>query len=741
MKTTKEAGKILSDTIELAAARSHEYITPEHFLLVLCKNAFFQDAFELCGGNISRLENDLELYLTENLVRKEGAQPQITDGFEFILSNAYKKMLTSEKDIIETQHLVHCLLDLKESHALYYMQRQGVDIVEFFTLICHQEGDEFGMAKEQPDGRNSDDQKKSAKDNWKKYVECLNDVADQQNPLIGRENELERTIQILCRKEKNNPLHIGEAGVGKTAITYGLARLLKQDRVPDLLKGAQVFAVDLGGMLSGTQYRGDFEKRFKEVMEGISAENKSIVYFDEIHNIVGAGAVNGGSFDVSNMLKPYLSSGRIRFIGATTYEEYKKYFSKSKSLVRRFQNVDIKEPDLLQAEQILEGLKKHYEEFHGVKYAKGVMAYAVSQSAKYMNERCLPDKAIDLIDEAGAYRQLHPLEQKNQTVGKKLIDEILAKICNIPKQTVEDDEIRQLKTLDKRISEQVFGQQEAVDQVVSAIRFSRAGLLEDGKPLASLLFVGPTGVGKTEVANTLAKELGVELIRFDMSEYAEKHAVAKLIGAPAGYVGYEEGGLLTEAIRKKPHAVLLLDEIEKAHGDIYNILLQVMDYATLTDNQGRKADFRNVIIIMTSNAGASKVGKSQIGFGTSSFNTDAMMDEVNRIFQPEFRNRLTRIVTFSFINQDMADQITHKKLKQLANRLKERQVVFQYSKKTVDYIKEKGISREFGAREIDRVINHEVKPLLVDRILFGKLKKGGNCFLDLKDGKLEIKAD
>ena len=406
--------------------------------------------------------------------------------------------------------------------------------------------------------------------------------------MIGREEELERTMQILCRKEKNNPLHIGEPGVGKTAITYGLARMIQQDHVPEPLKGAKIFSLDLGSLLAGTQFRGDFEKRFKRVMDSISYEEKPIVYIDEIHNIVGAGAVGSGTFDISNMLKPYLTAGHVRFIGATTYEEYKKQFEKSKSLVRRFQNIDIKEPDIEDATRILTGLRKNYEKFHGVTYGKGVLEYAVKMSAKYINERYLPDKAIDLIDEAGAYRRLHPLEQKTQSVSKELIDEILSKTCQIPKQVVEHDEIESLATLEKRLLCRVYGQNEAISQVVNAVKFSRAGLLEEGKPLASLLFVGPTGVGKTEIAKSLAQELGVKLVRFDMSEYEEKHAVAKLIGAPAGYVGYEEGGLLTEQIRKNPHAVLLLDEIEKAHPDIYNILLQVMDYATLTDNQGRK---------------------------------------------------------------------------------------------------------------------------------------------------------
>ena len=578
-------------------------------------------------------------------------------------------------------------------------------------------------------------------DFWQQYASCLNDELEEANPLIGREEELERTMQILCRKEKNNPLHIGEPGVGKTAIAYGLARLLRDGRVPEPLAGARIFALDLGSLLAGTQYRGDFEKRFKRVMESLGREEKPIIYMDEIHTIVGAGAVNGGSFDISNMLKPYLAKGHIRFIGATTYEEYKKHFEKSKSLVRRFQNIDIKEPGVEDTVRILKGLKKNYEQFHQVVYEKGVLEYAAEMSAKYVNERYLPDKAIDLMDEAGAYRRLHPLDRKRQSVDKTLIDEILSKTCHIPKQTVERDETASLATLEKRLQSRVFGQDEAIGQVVNAVKFSRAGLLEEGKPLASLLFVGPTGVGKTEIARSLAEELGIRLLRFDMSEYEEKHAVAKLIGAPAGYVGYEEGGLLTEEIRKHPHAVLLLDEVEKAHPDIYNILLQVMDYATLTDNQGRKADFRNVIIIMTSNAGASRIGKPGIGFQGKDLKADVMMEEVKRVFQPEFRNRLNRIVVFHGMDEKMAERVVGKKLGELAKLLEKKKVEFTADKAARLLVQEKGISAEYGAREIERVIQGEIKPLLVDEILFGRLKKGGKCRLSALDGNFFIKAE
>ena len=571
-----------------------------------------------------------------------------------------------------------------------------------------------------------------------RYTTCLNDVLDGCNPLIGREAELERTMQVLCRKEKNNPLHIGEPGVGKTAIMYGFAKLLNEDKVPEPLRGARIFSLDLSSLLAGTQYRGDFEKRLKKVMDAISREEKPILYIDEIHNMVGAGAVNGGSFDISNMLKPYLSSGEIRFVGATTFEEYKKHFEKSKSLVRRFQNIEIKEPDHKDAVRILEGLRESYENFHDVCYEEDVLEYAVAVSAKYMNERFLPDKAIDLIDEAGAYRRLHPLEGSPQTVSRALIDEIVSKTCQIPKQAVEQEETEALLTLEARLKAQIFGQDEAVTQVVNAVKFSRAGLLEEEKPLASLLFVGPTGVGKTEIAKCLAKELGIRLIRFDMSEYEEKHAVAKLIGAPAGYVGYEEGGLLTEEIRRHPHAVLLLDEIEKAHPDIYHILLQVMDYATLTDNQGRKADFRNVILIMTSNAGARRMGKPGIGFLGEEANSDALMEEVRRVFQPEFRNRLNKIVAFRRMDRAMAGRIAEKKLGELANMLLRKHVELTFDAPAQELLQKKGISAEYGAREMERVIQSEVKPLFVDEILAGPLRQGGACVLTAEDEKFRI---
>lgn len=782
MDISEETGRAFRGMVEEAERLHLEYVTPELLLLHIAAEPAFQEAFENCQGESGRLAEQLEDYVNGLPVlseekRKEGAEPEPSADLNELLLTAEWAARSSGRKEVALSHLVSSYFSLKESFALYYLTEQGIEKGEFLLALIEAEekdgGDEPSAAwlysaeetglggkeeaeklDEAEDAEDLEDEadaegpeNRRGKGRWKRFAVCLNEEISLANPLIGREKELERTMQILCRKEKNNPLHIGEPGVGKTAVVYGLARLLSEGKVPEPLKGAKIYALDLGGMLAGTQYRGDFEKRLKSVLSGLSQEEKPIVYLDEIHNIVGAGAVGEGSLDASNLLKPYLASGKIRFIGATTHEEYKRYFEKSRSLARRFQNVEIAEPGEDEAAEILLGLKTRYEEYHGVSYQNGVIEYMVHMSAKYINERFLPDKAIDLMDEAGAYRKLHPLAQKRQTVGKDVVDEILAKICRIPRQTVESSETRKLALLEKRLASQVFGQEEAVKEVANAIKFSRAGLLDPGKPLASFLFVGPTGVGKTEIARTLAKELGISLLRFDMSEYEEKHAVAKLIGAPAGYVGYEEGGLLTEAVRKTPHAVLLLDEIEKAHPDIYNILLQVMDYATLTDNQGRKADFRNVILIMTSNAGAGRMAKPGLGFSGSpeeeTRNGDeAVLDEVKRVFQPEFRNRLNKIVVFHSIGKKTARAVAGKKLLELGALLASRQVEFSYTRKALDLLAEKGVSREYGARELGRVIDREIKPLLVDRLLFGSLKKGGTCRLDTeqKDGTESVFA-
>lgn len=744
MEVSKEVLQAITMAGDTAKEKKYEYVTPELFLLMLTRVDKFWITFEECGGDIEQLIKDLTDYLEQYMDKTDKGNVAVSLAMQKAFEIAEMNARSSETKEVRIQHILHAMWKLQDCYAIYYMEKQGVTEGALIREMLEYENCEELVAEEFDEEipEFGDEDFPGHMEHWSSYAPCLNDTLTDVNPLIGREAELERTIQILCRKDKNNPLHLGEPGVGKTAITYGLVLKIREGKVPKLLKGAKVFQLDLAGMLAGTQYRGDFEKRFKKVLTEISKEETPIVYIDEIHNLSGAGAVGEGSFDASNLLKPYLADGRIRFIGATTFEEYKKYFEKNKSLVRRFQNVEIGEPSMEEAVKILEGLKERYEAFHGVKYEKGVTEYAVRMSAKHINERFLPDKAIDLLDESGAYLKLHPVKKvKEQIVTISIINDVLTKICRVPIETVESEDTAGLEHLEERLKKRIFGQDEAVSQVVNAVKFSRAGLLEENKPLASLLFVGPTGVGKTEIAKSLAEELGVKLIRFDMSEYREKHTIAKLIGAPAGYVGYEEGGLLTEAVRKSPSSVVLLDEIEKAHEDIYNVLLQVMDYATLTDNQGRKADFRNVVVIMTSNAGASLLGKSGIGFGTPSKDSSVVMDAVKDTFQPEFRNRLNKIVLFRCMDDEMAALIVEKKLGEMAKSLLGKKIVFKADKKAKDLIKRKGITAEFGAREVDRVIRNEVKPLFVDEILFGNLKNGGTLKLSVAEGKFTVSAE
>ncbi len=570
------------------------------------------------------------------------------------------------------------------------------------------------------------------------FVTCINDHVKEHNPLIGRDAELERTIHVLCRKDKNNPLHVGEPGVGKTALVYGLAQRIEEGRVPSVLEGFKIYQIDMAGMIAGTQYRGDFEKRFKNTMDHLLKLEKVIVYIDEIHTIVGIGATGDSAMDASNMLKPYLEGGKLRFIGSTTYEEFNRHFSRSKGIVRRFQQIDILEPSVEEAIEIVNGLKAGYEAFHQVKYSAAAIDYAVRASAKHIMGRYLPDKAIDLIDEAGAYRHIHPTSKKQQTVDRALIDDVLMKVMKIKASAMKEDSNKQLKTLNTRIKSRIYGQDQAVREVVEAVQMSKAGLIDDNKPLASLLFVGPTGVGKTEVARVLAQELGVELVRFDMSEYTEKHTVAKLIGSPAGYVGYDDGGLLTDAIRKTPNCVLLLDEIEKAHEDIYNILLQVMDYASLADNKGRRADFRNVVLIMTSNAGAQYAGMS-VGFDSSGSRGGDMLKQVKKTFKPEFINRLSNIVVFNDMDETMAGMILDKKLRELQAKLAAKKVTLKVSAEARAWLLKEGFTAEYGARELDRVLHRELKTRLVREILFGTLKRGGTARVTLNDGSIVIK--
>lgn len=565
---------------------------------------------------------------------------------------------------------------------------------------------------------------------WRDFVLCINEHLADHNPLIGRDSELDRTIQVLCRKDKNNPLHIGEPGVGKTSIVYGLAQRIEDGNVPESLRGSRIYQLDLGSLIAGTQYRGDFEKRLKAVMKGIAAEKGAILYIDEIHNIVGAGQIGEGSMDASNLLKPYLEGGKVRFIGATTYEEYNRYIMRNKGLMRRFQQVAINEPSIEETIKILQMLKDGYETFHHVKYDDDALEYAVTGSARHITDRYLPDKAIDLIDEAGAWVQMNSKEGDARRVDKALIADVLARIAKVESLTMDESNKDKLESLEPRILDQIYGQDDAVKQVVQTVQMAKAGLIDENKPLASLLFVGPTGVGKTEVARVLARELGVELVRFDMSEYVEKHTVAKLIGSPAGYVGYDDGGLLTDAVRKHPDCVLLLDEIEKAHNDIFNLLLQVMDYGTLSDNKGRKAVFRNVVLIMTSNAGAQFAHQASVGFASTTTAGSAMLKQVKKTFKPEFINRLSSIVVFNDMDYKMAGMILDKKLRELKQMLSPKGVILKLGDKARRQLLDEGFSPVYGAREMDRVIHNRLKTRLVKEILFGSLKQGGEYVLE-----------
>ena len=739
MKYSAQLTDVLNNAVELCETLRHQFVTPEHLLYVLADEAEFVFA-------LAYYTNDLPSF-KEKVFNALGQQERVPGEKKFVVrtsvqseelvQEATKKAYYSGKDTVEITHFADALLHLTDSWASYLLLKEiGGDSVGFIdNLIDACENEDQTAAFDDTDDEGKDER---AHGKWKDLVSNVNDDVPNHNPLIGREAELERTMQVLCRKDKNNPLHIGEPGVGKTALVYGLAERINEGKVPERLKGCTIYAMDMGTMLAGTQFRGDFEKRIKQVMEGARKEGNVIIYIDEIHNMIGAGRGSDGALDASNMLKPYLESGDIRFIGSTTYDEYKRYFASSKGIVRRFQEIDIKEPSVDDAIKILKGLLPKYEEFHKVIYTDEAVDYAVRSSAKYISDRFLPDKAIDLIDEAGAYRELHPTGDAVQTVDKILVQQVLEKACKIDAAALKDNDTVSLESLYGRVSAKIFGQDEAVRQVVEAIEMSKAGLQDDGKPLASLLFVGPTGVGKTEVAKVLAKELGVSLVRFDMSEYTEKHAVAKLIGSPAGYVGYEDGGLLTDAIRKTPNCVLLLDEIEKAHSDIYNILLQVMDYAVLTDNKGQKADFRNVVLIMTSNAGAQYASRASIGFSGHVSRGEAMLSQVKKTFKPEFLNRLSATVVFNDMDKAMARKILDKKLGELKEKLSKRNVTMAMDDDAVDFLMGKGFTPEYGAREMDRVIARELKPLLMREILFGRLTNGGTVKIVVDDDSLAI---
>ena len=751
MGLTRYMSVLMDDALKQARFFDHEFIMPEHLLLALLRQFSFCQALQEEDVDSMKMHEDLVNWLAkqERVPSSIKYLPEPSSLFKTMFGTACALAVTADRKLVHVTHFVQAMLGLQNSEAAFLLgkaigDRQGeflASVDSFYPL----EGDasDTGIMSDEMDDEYDDDydeEERNMPDDWHQLVTCISRKVDEHNPLIGREQELDRTIQVLCRAEKNNPLHIGEPGVGKTALVYGLAKLINEDKVPDRLKGARIYSMDIGQMLAGAQYRGDFEKRIKLVMAGAANEGNVIIYIDEIHNIIGAGRGSDGSLDASNMLKQYLEAGDIRFIGSTTYEEYNRYMSKSKSITRRFQQIDIKEPSEEETIKILEGLQYKYNKYHGVTYRKDALEYAVRASAKYISNRCLPDKAIDLIDEAGAYLEVHPVEYRQRSyVTKAIIQQILTKVCKIDAAAIKDENNDSLATLRQCILDKIYGQDKAVDKVVEAVMMAKAGLVDDDKPMASLLFVGPTGVGKTEVAKQLAKELGIELVRFDMSEYTEKHTVAKLIGSPAGYVGYEDGGLLTDAIRKTPNCVLLLDEIEKAHSDIYNILLQVMDYARLTDNKGQKADFRNVILIMTSNAGAQYASQANVGFNSNVSRGEAMLTQVKKTFKPEFINRLSDTVVFNDMDKHMAELILAKKLRQLDAKLATKGVSITLTDAAREKILEWGFTKEYGAREMDRVIGNRLKPILMKALLFGKLKKGGQGIVDFDGKELIIK--
>jgi len=761
MKVSEEVQGVLNAAYLDAKERHHEYLTPEHILYAAI---FFDQGraiLEECGVDLDSIKHDIEEHLQKNVPVTKNGEPVQSVGFQGVIERAVFHTEASSKGVVDIGDIIVSIYDQKDSFGSYYLKKSGITRYELLRIISHGglSDDEDEPSEEADNSEPSEGERTTTATKEKAtvgkrsalalYTRELTQAAKEGTlePLIGREDILERTIQVLCRRLKNNPVLVGDPGVGKTAIAEGLAQRIAKDVVPSLLRGYRVFSLDMGGLLAGTKFRGDFEERVKKVLKELEEQEKVILFIDEIHTVVGAGAVSGSSMDASNLLKPALSSGKLRCMGSTTYDEFKKFFDKDRALSRRFQKIEVNETTTEETYQILQGLRDRYEKYHQVAYSDEALRAAVDLSAQYINDRMLPDKAIDVMDEAGAYMRILAFKEGKEDhdapvpIEQIEIEKVVAKIARIPEKSVSASEVNRLKDLETQLKARIFGQETAIEAVVQAVKRSRAGFREPNKPVASFLFVGPTGVGKTELARQLADILGIGLLRFDMSEYQEKHTVARLIGSPPGYVGYEEGGQLTEAIRKTPHAVLLLDEIEKAHPDIFNVLLQVMDYATLTDNTGRKADFRNVIVIMTSNAGARELGKPLIGFGQRIVTESAVKEAVERTFAPEFRNRLDKIVTFNRLDDRIVLEIVDKEIRAFQKQLAEKSVTLEVTEAARKWIAREGYSSDFGARNIARMVQDQIKHYFVDAVLFGELARGGKAVADVEEGKIVIRTE
>jgi ATP-dependent Clp protease ATP-binding subunit ClpA len=741
---SKDLEATLNKAFKAARERRHEFMTVEHLLLALLQNASVIDVMQSCNVEVSELQRELSLYLEQNtpiLHESDHRETQPTLGFQRVLQRAVFHVQSSGKKEVTGANVLVAIFGEQESHAVYLLNKYDLTRLDVVNYISHGISNISGEEENLPEAEEKFPEEEAGKKPLESFATNLNELAMEGriDPLIGRDAEIERTIQILCRRRKNNPLLVGEAGVGKTAIAEGLAKNIVEGNVPEILKDSTIYSLDMGALVAGTKYRGDFEKRLKAILAQLKKDPGSILFIDEIHTIIGAGSASGGVMDASNLIKPMLASGELKCIGSTTYQEYRGIFEKDRALSRRFQKVDIVEPSVDETFDILKGLKNRFEEHHDVRYTTGALRAAADLSAKYINDRYLPDKAIDVIDEAGAQRRIRKggTSSRKKSINVHDIESIVAKIARIPAKSVSSSDVELLGRLEENLKMVVFGQDEAINTLATAIKMSRSGLREGEKPIGSFLLAGPTGVGKTEVSRQLAKIMGIELIRFDMSEYMERHTVSRLIGAPPGYVGFDQGGLLTEAVVKHPHAVLLLDEIEKAHPDVFNLLLQVMDHGTLTDNNGRKADFRNVILIMTTNEGAAQMSRRTMGFAEQNHSTDAM-EAIKRLFSPEFRNRLDAIIQFKPLDKRTIANVVDKFIIELEHQLEERHVTLTLDDNAREWLAEKGFDPQMGARPMARVIREHIKKPLADELLFGRLSKGGNIKLSAKDGELEF---